>query len=178
MIAGHVFIATSLDGFIARTDGSIDWLEPVQNPEEDYGFAAFAAGMDGVVMGRATFETVLGFGEWPYEQPVIVLSRSLRDVAVPEGLEGRLSFRAATPEAVFAGLARRGWSRVWVDGGQVVQSFLREGLIEEITVSRIPVLLGEGIPLFGSLPADIRLEHLETRAFPSGLVQSRYRCVR
>ncbi|QDL92359.1 dihydrofolate reductase [Paroceanicella profunda] len=176
MISGHVFIGVSVDGYIARPDGGIDWLAAVEREDEDYGYARFGAGMDGVVMGRSTFETVLGFGAWPYERPVVVLSHSLVDLPVPEGLEGRLSFSDATPAALFDTLSARGWRRVWVDGGRVVQSFLRAGLISEMTLSRIPVLIGAGIPLFGPLSGDLRLEHQETRAFPSGLVQSRYRC--
>ncbi|KAA9010393.1 dihydrofolate reductase family protein [Histidinibacterium aquaticum] len=173
MVSGHVFIATSLDGFIARPDGALDWLE-VEGATEDHGYDAFMARMDGLVMGRATYETVLGFGDWPYSKPVVVLSRSLTPADLPASLVDRVRISAAAPREVMAELATEGWARAYVDGGRVIQSFLREGLISEIVITRIPVLLGAGLPLFGALDHDIPLRHAETRSFAGGLVQSRY----
>ena len=174
-ISGHVFIATSLDGFIARPDGAIDWLPGLDSdPGENYGYDAFIASVDGLVMGRNSFEKVLTFDEWPYPKPVVVLSRSLDATSLREELRGKVEFSALAPAALFDSLARRGWSRVYVDGGQVIQSFLRAGLISDMVITRVPVLLGEGLPLFGALDGDIALRHDETRAYPSGLVQSRY----
>ncbi|PJE30817.1 Dihydrofolate reductase [Pseudooceanicola antarcticus] len=169
MTSGHVFIATSLDGFIARPDGALDWLP--QGGAEDYGYADFIARMDGIVMGRASYETVRGFGDWPYELPVIVLSHTLP----PGPVEGTTAeVLSAPPEQVMAELASRGWERAYVDGGAVIRDFLAAGLIEEIVLTRVPVLLGAGLPLFGALDGDLTLTHEATRSWPSGLVQSRY----
>jgi len=169
----HVFIATSLDGYIARPDGRIDWLEMPGFEGEDYGYSDFIAGIDGLIMGRATYETVLGFGDWPYDKPVWVLSHSLR--AIPERLAGKLRLLDASPREALAEAEAAGWANAYVDGGRLIQSFLADGLIDELVISRLPILLGAGRPLFGALTADLRLSHAETRAFASGLVQSRYR---
>lgn len=174
-ISGHVFIATSLDGFIARTDGGLDWLPGLDAyPGEDYGYDAFMASVDGLVMGRNTFEIVLAFGEWPYPKPVIVLSRTLDASSLRADLKDKVEFSSLAPRELMRDLALRGWSRVYVDGGRVIQSFLREGLIADMAITRVPVLLGQGLPLFGSLEGDIKLRHEETRGYPSGLVSSRY----
>ena len=167
-----VFIAASVDGYIARLDGSLDWL-PEADPEEDYGYATFMATVDALVMGRKTYEVVRGFGgDWPYAgTPVVVLSHG--QPILPESAEAEVL--ALSPADVLAVLGARGARRVYVDGGQTLQAFLRAGLVRELTVTRIPVLLGDGIPLFGSLPADVALTHVETQSFSSGLVQSRYR---
>jgi dihydrofolate reductase len=175
MISGHVFIATSLDGFIARVDGSIDWLLNRDHANEDHGYDTFIAGMDGLVMGRGTFEAVAGFDPWPYDKPVLVLSHTLATTSVPASLQGCVRFSNLAPRAAMQRLESEGWRRVYVDGGRVVQSFLREGLIADMVVTRVPVILGTGRPLFGATGGDIALTHVETTAFPSGLVQSRYR---
>lgn len=168
-----VFIATSLDGYIAREDGGLDWL-PGFAAGEDYGYAAFMATVDALVVGRHTYETVRGFGDWPYgETRVVVLSR--RGVDVPEALRATVEVRAGEPADVLRALGAEGVRRVYLDGGRTVQGFLRAGLVTEMVLTRVPVLLGAGIPLFGPLDGDVRLRHVETRAFPSGLVQSRYR---
>jgi len=174
MITGHVFIATSLDGFIARPDGSIDWLEQPGTDAEDHGYDAFMARMDGLVMGRATFEKVLGFGFWPYEKPVIVLSRSLTPASLPAEMAGRVRILNATPQEVFAQLEAEGWRHAYIDGGEVIRAFLTAGLISELILTQLPILLGTGLPLFGHLPGDIALRHEGTHSFASGLVQSRY----
>ena len=174
MPTGHVFIATSLDGFIARTDGSLDWLIRPEHEGEDHGYDAFMADIDAIVMGRGTCQAVLGFDAWPYDKPVLVLSRSLAATQVPDALRGKLTFADLTPQAAMDHLGRQGAARVYVDGGQIVQAFLREGLIHDLILSRIPVLLGTGRSLFGALDRDIMLTHQATTAFPSGLVQSRY----
>ncbi|MEQ8177676.1 MAG: dihydrofolate reductase family protein [Amphiplicatus sp.] len=165
-----VFVGASVDGFIARADGGLDWL-----PEdcEDHGYNEFMATVDALVMGRNTFEIVLAFGGWAYgDKPVFVLSNRplppVPDGAIVERLSG-------APTEIMSALAARGVGHVYVDGGIVIQSFLREGLVQRLIVTRIPVLLGEGIPLFGALSGDVRLKHVATRSFPSGLVQSEYR---
>lgn len=174
-VTGHVFIATSLDGYIARPDGNIDWLLARDDPGEDHGYDDFIADKDMVVMGRGTYESVLGLDEWFYTRPVLVLSRQLAGTAVPERLAGKVRFADWTPEQAMAQLAREGVRRVYVDGGQVVQAFLRAGLIEDMVVTSVPVLLGAGRRLFGELAGDVPLQLMASRSFPSGLVQSAYR---
>jgi dihydrofolate reductase len=175
-----VFIATSLDGFIARRDGSIDWLERANTtitPGEDCGFAAFMDGVDGIVMGRNTFDIARAFPEWLYgATPLVVLSRTLTQL--PEGTPASVSLSSKSPRDVVADLASRGLRRLYVDGGLTVQSFLAAGLIDEIVITTIPVLLGSGLPLFGSVPEDVWLEHVSTQAYDFGFVQSRYRVIR
>ena len=174
MITGHIFIATSLDGFIARPDGSLDWLSEIDTTGEDHGFNAMMASVDGLVMGRGTFEQVLTFGEWPYTKPVVVLSQSMSPADVPDELSDKVTLSAQQPRELMDRLDRDGWQRVYVDGGKVIQSFLVDGLISDMVLTRAPVLLGEGLPLFGAVGQDVRLRHVETRSFPSGLVSSRY----
>lgn len=175
MPTGHVFIATSLDGFIARSDGSIDWLVKQPTAGEDHGYDSFMASVDGVVMGRGSFEAALGFDAWPYEKPVIVMSSHLMAGDVPPALRSKVRISGLAPAALMQQLAAEGWTRAYIDGGRLIRSFLREGLIADITLTRAPILIGHGRPLFGDLPADIELDHASTRSFPSGLVTSRYR---
>jgi len=164
-----VFVGASVDGFIARPDGAFDFLPDSPEP---HGYEEFFASVDALLMGRKTYETVLGFGGWPYgSKPVFVLSRKPL-ASVPEGAPiVRLS---GSPQEVMAQLTSRGIGHVYVDGGQTVQQFLRAGLIDRITVTRVPVLIGSGISIFGALDADVHLEHVATRTYPSGLVQSEY----
>ncbi|MBV8272359.1 MAG: dihydrofolate reductase [Cupriavidus sp.] len=178
MITGHVFIATSLDGFIARRDGDIGWLLERDDPAEDHGYSDFIADKDAIVMGRGCYEKVLTMGEWAYDRPVLVLSRQLAGKPVPEQLQGKVRFSDRTPTDAMAQLAAEGVRRVYVDGGQLVQSFLRDGLIADMVVTSVPVLIGAGRPLFGALPRDVSLALESSRHFPSGLVQSSYRVVR
>jgi dihydrofolate reductase len=168
-----VFIATSLDGFIARANGSFDFLP--QGDVEPHGYDEFMATVDAMVIGRNTFETALGFGAWPYEKPVFVLtSRELPGVpreAVVERMAGE-------PAAIVGALEARGIGHIYVDGGLTIQRFLETGLIDRLIVTRVPVLIGSGRPLFGPLSGDVKLTHVSTRAFRSGLVQSEYDVVR
>jgi len=175
MTTAHVFIATSLDGFIARKNDDIEWLTSYPTLGEDHGYNAHIAEMDGIIMGRGTYEKVLTFDQWYYTKPTIVLSRSLDPASVPEHLKSQIEIVAATPQEAMDLVGARGWKKIYADGGQLIQSFLRAGLIEDIIISTIPILLGDGIPLFGRLDKDIALEHLRTTSFPSGLVQSHYR---
>jgi dihydrofolate reductase len=171
------FIATSLDGYIARPDGSIDWLNDVQGviPDgEDCGYLDFMASIDALVMGRHTFERVLAFDEWPYEAlPVYVMSRSL--VTIPMTRAGSVHSWQGTPSALVEQLGGQGLRRLYVDGGQTIQGFLRAGLLDEITITVVPLLLGAGRPLFGPLEQDIELTLLYSRAYEFGFVQSTYR---
>lgn len=178
MTTGHVFIATSLDGFVAREDHRLDWLMQQDTGEGDHGFAAFMDSVDGLVMGAGTFRTVLGFGEWPYTKPVVAMSRSLTDADIPEHLTGKARISRKDPAALMAELDAAGWARAYVDGGHLVQSFLREGLIEDLIISVMPVLIGSGISLFGPLERDVDLELIRTEPFGAGLLQMHYRVKR
>ncbi|MES2256521.1 MAG: dihydrofolate reductase family protein [Pseudomonadota bacterium] len=165
-------MAASLDGYIARSDGDIDWLLPYSETGEDHGYPTFINSIDGIVMGRGSFEKALTFETWLYDKPVIVMSRSLKDVPGP--LAGKVTIVAQSPEVVMQNLAAQGMRRIYVDGGKIIQSFLRAKLIADMIVTHVPVLLGSGIPLFGEQEADIALRHASTTSFPSGLVQSKY----
>ena len=171
-----VYIATSLDGFIARTDGALDWLDEanaVVPDGEDCGFGAFMGSIDALVMGRKTYEKVLSFGEWPYgEKPVVVLSRS--SISFPPSVPDTVTHSSQSPRDLLERLSDEGVGRVYVDGGITIRGFLSEGLVDEITVTVIPIVLGDGIPLFGSTEKDIRLTHIRTTAFDFGFVQTTY----
>ena len=166
-----VFIATSLDGFIARQDGALDWLPA--DGGEPHGYDEFIATVDAIVLGRKTFETVLTFDVWPYgTKPVVVLSTRPSELKAPHGAV--CDMMTGSPHEIVARLSACGMQHLYVDGGVTIQRFLEAGLIQRLIITRIPVLLGSGIPLFGPLPHDVRLEHVATRAYPSGLVQSEY----
>lgn len=173
------YIATSLDGFISRSDGSIDWLNDFNTlvpVGEDLGYAQFMSSVDALVMGRNTFEQVLKFDAWPYgAKPVVVISRQMK--TLPGDLPDTVSMSNEKPEELFKRLAAKGLDHLYIDGGLTIQSFLRVGLIDEITITTIPVLLGEGKPLFGPLPEDVRLELLVSKAFEFGFVQNKYRVI-
>jgi dihydrofolate reductase len=173
LITGHIFIATSLDGYIARPDGTLDWLLSRDDPTEDHGYDAFIATMDCIVMGRGTFESVLQFPDWPYTLPVLVLSKTMK--TLPAHLTGTATLTDLPPKQAMQLLATQGHRRAYIDGGQIIQSFLCNGLITEMTITMAPVLIGAGRPLFGTLSKDIPLAHQTTKAFPSGLLQSTWR---
>jgi dihydrofolate reductase len=175
MITAHVFIAISLDGFIARQDGDIEWLLQRDDPTEDHGYAAFIADIDMIVMGRGSYEKVLTLDTWPYDRPVRVLSKQLADTPVPEALQDRVQFSNLSPKDLVEELAGQNVRRIYVDGGRLVQSFLREGLIADMVITTVPVLIGSGRQLFGALLKDIDLRLVSSHSFPSGLVQSTYR---
>lgn len=172
-----VYLAISLDGFIARENGALDWLDRVQAEGEDYGYADFFAGIDAVLLGRNTFETVLGFGAWPYAgKAVYVLSGRELGVLpgfVPRGESGPRRLSGSIEEALGA-VAAAGARSVYLDGGQVARQALGAGLVDELTLSMVPTILGRGRPLFGPELPGSEWELLGSRSFPSGLVQSRY----
>jgi dihydrofolate reductase len=174
MITGHVFIATSLDGFIARSDGDIAWLLERDNPDEDHGYDAFIADIDIILMGRGTFEKMRAVRPWPYSRPVVVLSSTMAQTDLPDDLIKKVRVVNKAPEEAMRMLEIEGHRKVYVDGGLLIQSFLRAGLIADMVITSVPVLLGEGRRLFGKTGADISLRLEETKSFPSGLVQSRY----
>lgn len=172
-LVGCVFVGTSLDGFIARENGDFDWLVAAGDALGETGYDEFFAGVDAMVVGRATFDTVRAFPEWPYAgKRVLVLSRTL--VRSTDAEPEPDTTVHATLHDVLETLAAEGRHRVYVDGGRTIQSFLRAGLISEITISRAPVLLGAGIPLFGALDADVHLRHVRTRELGAGFTQSTY----
>ncbi len=170
MIAS-VFIGTSVDGFIARLNGDLDFLPP--NGGEPHGYNEFIATVDALVIGRKTFETVLAFPQWPYgSKKVVVLSSNPLDLSGVSG--STVEQMSGPPKEVVSRLASRGFTHLYVDGGITIQRFLRAGLIQRLIITRVPVLIGEGISLFGALPADVQLQHIQTRYFASGLVQTEY----
>src|SRR3954463_16357724 len=180
MFTGSVFLGMSVDGFIARLDGDIGWLTggaaPDGSPDDgeggDFGFAEFVTGIDALVTGRSTYEFIKPFDDWPYQgKPVHVLSTTL-----PEGADPRITVHRSFDAAV-AAIRAAGYRRVYVDGGRTVHTFLRAGMIADLTLSRVPVLIGTGHTPFGELAADIPLEHVRTQTFPGGMVQTTYQVV-
>ena len=172
---GSVYIATSLDGFIARENGEVGWLQEGEQVEgEDFGYHAFMESVDVLVMGRNSFEMVLSFDvPWPYgEKKVVVLTS--KGVEIPAELQDRVEALGGTPEEIMAQLSQRGFQHAYIDGGITVQRFLAAGLIQKLIITRVPRLLGSGIPLFGPLPADLLLKHVRTEAYANGMVQSEY----
>lgn len=168
-----VFVGISVDGFIARPNGALDFLPP--GGGEPHGYDEFIATIDALVIGRKTFDTVLAFSEWPYgDKRVVILSRSPIDLSRAGGIVEQMS---GPPAEIVSKLAESGAHHLYVDGGITIQKFLRAGLVDRLIITRVPVLIGEGIPLFGTLPHDIRLRHVATSDYPSGLVQSEYQVV-
>lgn len=172
-----VFVATSLDGFIARSDGNIDWLNDANAaiPEgEDCGYQKFMSDIDTLVLGRYTFEQVLTFGEWPYgTTPVVVMSR--RGIALPSDIPSWVSVSSESPDDLVLRLSAQGARNLYIDGGLTIQSFLAAQLIDEITMTVIPLLLGAGKPLFGPLSHDVSLSHVTSHSFDFGFEQHKYR---
>ncbi|MBI4056720.1 MAG: dihydrofolate reductase [Elusimicrobia bacterium] len=170
------YIGTSLDGFIARANGDIDWL-PDGSGGEDWGYKAFFKSVDALVIGRKSFEKVLSFKKWPYgNKPVVVLSR--RRLTIPKRIAQTVESSSSSPAKLVRQLSQRGFKHVYVDGGKTIQGFLNAGLIQEITITKLPILIGKGIPLFGPTQHDIKLRHLGTKQFANGFVQSKYQVLR
>ena len=168
-----VFIGTSVDGFIARPGGELDFLPA--DGGEPHGYNEFIAGVDAIVIGRKTFETVLSFPDWPYgKKRVIVLSSRPLDSSAARGA---VEHMAGDPAEIVAKLAASGARNLYIDGGVTIQGFLRAGLIQRIIITRVPVLIGEGIPLFGKLPRDIHLRHVATHSYASGMVSTEYQVI-
>ena len=169
-----VFVGVSVDGFLARKDGKLDFLP--EGGGEPHGYDEFIKTVDAIVIGRNTFEVVLGFGGWFYgKKRVVVLSGKPVDLSVVQG--GVVEQMRGEPAEIVAKLEATGAKHLYVDGGITVQRFLRAGLVNRLVVTRVPVLIGDGIPLFGSLPHDVRLEHVATESYRSGLVKSEYKVV-
>ena len=173
-MTASVFIGTSVDGFIARRNGDLDFLPP--GGGEPHGYDEFMASIDALVIGRKTFETVLNYPAWPYgDKRVVVLSSRPIDLSTARGAV--VEQMAGPPAEIVSRLAARGARHLYVDGGITIQQCLRAGLIQRLIITRVPVLIGDGIPLFGALPHDIQLRHVATQAYPSGLVKTEYHLV-
>ncbi len=168
-------MAMTLDGFVARKDHTLDWLNKQDTAGEDHGFTEFMQSVDVIVMGSGSYKTVLGFGEWPYTKPVVVLSRSLTQAHIPENLQDQVQVLSEAPVDLMKTLEDRGMRRSYVDGGAIIQSFMREGLIEDMKIAIVPILIGDGIRLFGELAKDVDLALESVKDFASGLIQMNYR---
>jgi dihydrofolate reductase len=171
-----VYIAASVDGFIAKPGGDIEWLlRPEYDPAKLTGlrFEEFIATVDALVMGRHSFEKVLSFDPWPYKgTPVVVLTS--KELTVPESLHGKVQVLSGAPGEIVSRLKSDGKRHLYIDGGITIQRFLRAGLIHEMTITRIPILLGRGIPLFESAGNERQLRLIEAVASENGFVQERY----
>jgi len=174
-----IYIATTLDGFIARQNGALDWLPGSDGKmeagfeNEDFGFNAFMDSVDVLVMGRNTYELVLSFGQWPYgNKRAIVLSSSLDKLA--DDVPSTVALKSCSPNDLYVELQNSGAMHLYIDGGKTIQGFLSAGLIDEIIITRVPILIGIGIPLFGALNKDKKLRHIETQTYNNGFVQSKY----
>jgi dihydrofolate reductase len=169
-----VYIATSLDGYISAPDGGLDWLSSVPNPNgDDMGFSKFMDRVDAIVMGRVTFETVVGFGSgWHYPIPGIVLSSTMSEA--PKGFAEHVQFANGTPEEIVQIANDQGFENLYIDGGKTIQCFLSKDLIDELIITEIPVLLGSGTRLFGTLDQEMTFEFLETEVLLGQLVKRRY----
>lgn len=172
-----VFIATSLDGYIADKNGGIDWLHAIPNPDGiDMGYGALMARIDALVMGRATFETVCGFDmDWPYQKPVFVLSNTLTEI--PDQHKGKAFLVKGTLTEILEQIHQKGYYRLYIDGGATIQSFLKEDLIDDMVITLIPILLGGGTPLFSELPKALEFECTGTEVYLDKIVQNHYRRV-
>jgi dihydrofolate reductase len=172
-MANIVYIACSLDGYIARKDGGIDWLTEIPNPEQsDYGFTDFMERVDGIVMGRKTFELVQTFDPWPYGKPLFVLSRSQAEI--PTALRGKAEYVHGPLTEVVESLRARGMKHLYIDGGKTIQSFLQLDLIDELIITRIPIILGSGIPLFAEMEREIRFALVNSEILNKDLVKNTY----
>lgn len=173
-----VFIARSLDGYIADKNGGLDWLNSIPNPDNiDMGYGEFISQIDAIVMGRKTFETVCSFdSDWPYTKPVFVLSRTL--ASIPEEYKDKAALIEGSLSGIVEQLNQKGFNRLYIDGGTTILGFLKEDLIDELIITTIPTLLGGGIPLFSELPKALSFEHVDSQVYLNELVQDHYRRIR
>lgn len=170
-----VFLGKSIDNYIAGKNGELDWLDMIPNPDQlDMGYNDLMNEIDAIVMGKTSFETVLGFDiDWPYSKPVFVLSQSLK--AIPEALSDKVTLLHGDETQVLNTIHQKGFHNLYIDGGKVVQNFLKQDLIDELRLTTIPIVLGDGIPLFGVLPKRLEFEHVKTEVFYNQIVQSCYK---
>ena len=170
-----VFIATSLDGFIAGKKGELDWLNSIPNPDNlDMGYKAFMKNIDALVMGRVTFETVCSFDlDWPYDKPVFVLSSTMN--RIPESHKGKAFLTSGSLKEILNEIHEKGFNRLYIDGGGTIQSFLKADLIDELVITRIPILLGGGFPLFSDMPEALKFDLLDSKVFLNQITQNHYK---
>ncbi len=169
-----VYIATSIDGYIATKSGDVDWLMEVDNPHnDDFGFGKFIDSIDALVMGRNTYEKVLSFDNWPYTKPVYLLSSTIK--SVPVDLKGKVIVVNKDIPTLLSNLEEQGMKRLYIDGGFVIQSFLERDLIDEMIITRVPTVLGEGISLFRPMEKRLKFEHIKTEVLLGELVMSQYK---
>ena len=167
-----VYIGTSLDGFIARKDGDIDWLTQFADDEATHAYEEFMSRIDAIVIGRGTFEKVLTFSSWPYEKKVFVLSNSIKQL--PVTLRDKAILLSMKPEELLSYLSSMGFSSIYVDGGKVIQDFLKKDMIDEMIIAKAPILVGSGIPLFNYIDTDLQFKHVRTAIQSNGLIRSYY----
>lgn len=170
-----VFIATSLDGYIADKNGNIDWLQKIPNPtQNDMGYQEFISQVDAIIMGRKTFETICGFNiDWPYTKPVFVLTNTLKDV--PIGFEDKIDFVKGDLRNVIANVHEKGYFNLYIDGGKTIQRFLKEDLIDELTITIIPYLLGDGVSLFSKMTTRLLFECVDSKIYLNKIVQNKFK---
>ncbi|GAB1857425.1 dihydrofolate reductase family protein [Flavobacteriaceae bacterium MHTCC 0001] len=170
-----VFLGKSIDNYIAGKNGELDWLDMIPNPDQlDMGYHSLMNEVDAIVMGKNSFETVLGFDiDWPYQKHVFVLSRSLKNI--PKKLQNKVTLLHGEEKDVLKAIHKKGYKNLYIDGGNVVQNFLKQDLIDELRLTTIPIILGEGIPLFDILPKCLEFEHVKTEVFYNQIVQSHYK---
>lgn len=170
-----IFIATSLDGYIADKNGGLDWLSSVPNPNnDDMGYGKFNDRIDALVMGRATFETVKGFDiPWPYDKPVFVLSNKLKEI--PDSHKEKAFLVKGTLREILDQIHKKGFYRLYIDGGTTIRTFLKADLIDEMILTKIPILLGGGSSLFSELPNELKFELVGTKIFLNQITQNHYK---
>jgi len=171
-----VYVGTSLDGFIARTDGDLGWLSQFANDEAIKAYEEFINSIDAIVIGRATFEKVLTFSAWPYSKKVFVLSNSIKEAT--GAAKEKVIILSMRPKELLIHLSAIGIVNIYIDGGVVIQDFLKEDLIDELIIAKAPILIGSGIPLFGYLDIDLQFRHISTQVQSNGLVRSYYERLR
>ena len=177
-----VYIATSADGYIATLDGGVDWLQTAGNMEadmgsEDLGYQFFMESVDCMIMGRKCMEMISSMNlapeQWPYgDAHIVVLSNSIKES--PENLRGKVEMYSGDIRDLINELEQKGLEHAYIDGGSTITAFLNLQLINEMTITQVPVLLGEGVPLFGKIDSVINLENAEASAYPNGYIQIKY----
>jgi len=173
-----VFIAASLDGYIADKDGGLDWLNSIPNPDNiDMGYGEFTSRIDALIMGRTTFETVCSYDiDWPYLKPVFVLSNTLTEIS--EKFKDKAQLVKGPLINILEQIHQKGLYRLYIDGGATIQSFLREDLIDEMIITIIPILLGGGSPLFSDLPTELDFECTESKVYLNKIAQNHFRRIK
>jgi dihydrofolate reductase len=169
-----VFIATSMDGYIADHQGNIEWLHSIPNPDnDDMGYGAFMDEIDALLMGRNTFETICGFDvPWPYSIPVFVLSHQLQEI--PSDYQKHAQLVKGDLKEVLNTIHAQGYHNLYIDGGTTIQHFLNADLIDEMIITNIPILLGSGTPLFGELKEPLHFKCIQTKHYLNAIAQNHY----